>query len=55
MLIKGISYRDAFFYIWISRKQSVKKTREEYQLFKPTQKYITDFDKQVRAKVKNLK
>jgi len=29
-------------------KQAVRKASDEYKIFNPTQKYITDFDKQIR-------
>lgn len=32
----------------VSMKQAVRKASDEYKIFNPTQKYITDFDKQIR-------
>lgn len=38
----------------ISKKQAVKKASEEYKIFNPTQKYITDFDRQIKEEAKKL-
>lgn len=39
----------------ISKKQAVRKASDEYAIFNPTQKYITDFDRQIQAASKKLK
>lgn len=39
----------------ISKKQAVRKAGDEYQIFNPTQKYITDFDRQIRSEAKKKK
>lgn len=36
----------------ISRKQAVEKAKEEYRLFNPTQKIVSDFDQLVKAERK---
>ena len=32
----------------VSKKQAVRKASDEYKIFNPTQRYITDFDRQIR-------
>ena len=39
----------------VSRQQAIRKASNEYKIFNPTQKYITDFDKQIRAEAQKLK
>jgi hypothetical protein len=39
----------------ISKKQAVRKAGEEYRIFNPTQKYITDFDRQIEEEAKKHK